>query len=285
MPHAKRLALLDRTAAPVSLRRQTTLLGLSRASVYYAPVPPSAEEVAIKRRIDELYTAHPFYGAPKITVLLRQERVVNPKRVEHYMREMGLMAVVPRPNLSKPKPSAWIFPYLLRGLPITRVNQVWGLDITYVRMLHGWLYLVAVLDWYSRYVVSWDLSPTLEVGFVVATLEHALQQAKPEIANCDQGSQFTSAEYVTTLKTAQVQISMDGRGRAMDNIFTERLWRTVKYEEVYLHDYANPREARQGLEGYFPLYNEKRPHQALGYCTPAAVYRGKEVAAPIQIKR
>ena len=285
MPHVKRLALLERAPAALSLRRQTSLLGLSRASVYYAPVPPSAEEVAIKRRIDELYTAHPFYGAPKITALLRRERVINHKRVEHYMREMGLLAIVPKPNLSKPKPSAWIFPYLLRGLAITRVNQVWGLDITYVRLLHGWLYLVAVLDWYSRYVVSWDLSPTLEVGFVVTTLQRALQVAQPEIANCDQGSQFTSEEYVTTLKTAQVQISMDGRGRAMDNIFTERLWRTVKYEEIYLHDYANPREARQGLGAYFPLYNETRPHQALGYCTPAAVYGGKEMAASIQIKR
>lgn len=283
MARAKRLTLLDRTA-PLSLRRQTTLLGLNRAGVYYVPVPPSAEEVAIKRRIDELYTAHPFYGAPKITALLRPAWGVNHKRVEHYMREMGLVALGPKPNLSKPKPSAWIFPYLLRGVAITRVNQVWGTDITYIRLVRGWLYLVAILDWFSRYVVSWELSPTLDVTFVVLAFQRALQQAKPEIANCDQGSQFTSEEYVTTLKRAEVAISMDGRGRALDNIFTERLWRTVKYEEVYAQDYVTPRDARQGLNAYFPFYNEARPHQALANHTPAEVYWGKEGATPIQIR-
>jgi putative transposase len=285
MPRAKRLTLLDRTAAPLPLTRQAVLLGLSRASVYYVPVPVSAKEVAIKRRIDEVYTAHPFYGVPKITAVLRPEWGINHKRVEHYMREMGLAAIGPKPNLSKPQPSAWIFPYLLRGLAITRANQVWWLDITYVRLLHGWLYLVAVLDWFSRYVVSWELSPTLEVGFVLTALDRALQRVHPEIANCDQGSQFTSEAYVTTLKSAQVKISMDGRGRALDNVFTERLWRTVKYEEIFLHDYANPREARQGLSDYFPFYNEARPHQALANHTPAAVYGGKEVATAIQIRR
>jgi len=284
MAHAERLALLD-PAAPVPLYRQALLVGVSRASVYYVPVPPSAEEVAIKRRIDELYTAHPYYGVPKITVLLRQTWPINHKRVAHYMREMGLAAIGPKPNLSKPKPSAWIFPYLLRGVAISRVNQVWGLDITFVRLLHGWLYLVAILDWFSRYVVSWELSPTLEVAFVVETLQRALRQAKPEIANCDQGSQFTSEAYVTTLKHAEVAISMDGRGRALDNVFTERLWRTVKYEAVYPEDYATPREARQGLDSYFPYYNDERPHQALANHTPAEVYWGKEVARPIQIHR
>jgi len=284
MTRTDRLALLDRTA-PLSLRHQVRLLSLSRASVYYVPVPPSAEELAIKRQIDELYTAHPFYGAPKITALLRRDWPINHKRVEHYMREMGLAAIGPQPNLSKPKPSAWIFPYLLRGVAISRVDQVWGTDITYIRLQHGWLYLVAILDWFSRYVVSWELSPTLEVAFVVEALERALRQAKPEIANSDQGSQFTSEEYVTALKHAQVAISMDGRGRALDNVFTERLWRTVKYEAVYPEDYATPREARQGLDSYFPYYNDERPHQALAYHTPAEIYGGKEVTLPLRIRR
>ncbi len=241
MGHAKRLALLDR-AAPLPLARQAALLGVSRASVYYTPVPPSAQELAIKRRIDELYTAHPYYGVPKITAVLRQEQPVNHKRVEHYMREMGLAAIGPKPNLSKPQPSVWIFPYLLRGLAITRVNQVWGFDITYIRLLHGWLYLVAILDWFSRYVVTWELAPTLEVAFVVSALQGALQWAKPEIANCDQGSQFTSEAYVTTLQAAQVKISMDGRGRALDNVFTERLWRSVK---TLTPNYPSPRSCFQ----------------------------------------
>jgi len=284
MTRADRVALLDRTA-PLSLRRQTRLLSLSRAGVYYVRVPPSAEELAIKRQIDAVYTAHPFYGVPKITAVLRREWPINHKRVAHYMREMGLAAIGPQPNLSQPKPSAWIFPYLLRGLAITRVNQVWGADITYIRLQHGWLYLVAILDWFSRYVVGWELSPTLEVAFVVEALQRALQHAKPEIANSDQGSQFTSDEYVTALKCAEVAISMDGRGRAMDNIFTERLWRSVKYEEVYPQDYATPREARQGLGMYFPFYNDTRPHQALAYHTPAEIYWGKEAMTPIRIRR
>jgi putative transposase len=276
-PRAKRLAYLDWTREELPLKTQAALLGLNRTSLYYVPQPPTAEEVHIKRRIDELYTASPFYGYRKITVLLQVEMVINHKAVQRHMREMGLVALCPGPHLSQPGPEHPVFPYLLRGLRVTHPNQVWGIDITYIRLAHGWLYLVAVLDWFSRYVLSWELDQTLEMPFVLAAVERALTQATPEIWNSDQGSHFTSPQYLDRLQTAAVRISMDGKGRALDNIFTERLWRTVKYEEVYLHEYANPKEARQGLARYFPFYNHQRPHQALQYCTPAQVYleRGK----------
>jgi putative transposase len=255
---------------------QADLLSLNRSSLYYQPVPPSPEELWIKRRIDELYTACPFYGSRKITVELNKEMVINRKAVQRHMREMGLSAICPGPNLSKRHTEHAIFPYLLRNLTATRPNHVWGVDITYVRLRGGWLYLVAVLDWYSRYVVSWELDQTLEMPFVLDAVDRALAQATPTIWNSDQGSHFTSPQYIDRLKQANVQISMDGKGRALDNIFTERLWRTVKYEEVYLHDYAQPKEARQQLGQYFEFYNHQRPHQALDYLTPAQLYFGKE---------
>jgi putative transposase len=237
-------------------------------------VAPSAAELHIKRRIDEIFTAHPFYGSRKITAVLQPELGLNRKAVQRHMREMGLAAICPGPNLSKRAAAHAVYPYLLRHLTITRPNQVWGLDITYIRLAAGWLYLVAVLDWFSRYVVSWELDQTLEQTFVLQALERALVQATPEICNSDQGSHFTSPQYLALLNARAVRISMDGKGRALDNIFTERLWRTVKYEEVYLHEYASPREARQSLSQYFPFYNHQRPHQALDYRTPADVYLG-----------
>ncbi len=276
MSRVERLALLERDHSELTLTAQTRLLDLNRTSLYYVPKPPTATELYIKRRIDEIYTAYPFYGSPKITAVLRLEMVINRKAVQRHMREMGLAAICPGPNLSKRAAQSAIFPYLLRGLAITRPNQVWGIDITYVRLCGGWLYLVAVLDWFSRYVLSWELDQTLEMPFVLEAVERALAQATPEIWNSDQGSHFTSPQYISRLQTALVKISMDGKGRALDNIFTERLWRTLKYEEIYLHDYANPREARQGLMTYFPFYNETRLHQALSYRTPAQVYYGKE---------
>jgi putative transposase len=256
----------------LSLKLQAELLTLSRASLYYVPVPPRPEELYIKRRIDEIYTARPFYGSRKILVELRKEMVINRKAVQRHMREMGLAAIVPGPHLSQPAPEHRVFPYLLRGLKLTGPNHVWGIDITYIRLRAGWLYLVAVLDWHSRYVLSWELDQTLEMPFVLSTVQQALSRATPTICNSDQGSHFTSPQYLDLLQAAQVQISMDGRGRALDNIFTERLWRTVKYEEVYLHEYDSPREARQGLTDYFQFYNQERPHQALAYRTPAQVY-------------
>jgi putative transposase len=272
LSHAERLALVERTHCELSLQAQVELLGLSRASLYYQPVPPSAEEVAIKHRIDELYTAYPFYGSRKITALLRPHWLINRKRVQRYMREMGLAAIHPGPNLSQLTPGHRIYPYLLRHITASYPNHVWGIDITYIKMHGGWMYLVAILDWFSRYVVSWALDQTLELPFVLAAVEQALAQAKPLICNSDQGSHFTSPQYLDRLEQAEVKISMDGRGRALDNIFTERLWRSVKYQEVYLNDYLTPRQVRAGLDDYFSFYNDERPHQALNYLTPAQVY-------------
>ena len=256
------------------LKTQCDLLSLNRTSLYYRPMPASPEELYLKRRIDEIYTAWPFYGSRKITAVLRAEMVINRKTVQRHMREMDIAGICPGPNLSKRNTEHRVFPYLLRHLTIAHPNHVWGIDITYIRLIAGWLYLVAVLDWYSRYVVSWTLSDTLALPFVLECAQTALVQATPLIWNSDQGSHFTSPQYTDRLLAAGVQVSMDGRGRAHDNIFTERLWRTVKYEEVYLNEYANPREARCGLSRYFQFYNHERPHQALDYQTPAAVYFG-----------
>lgn len=273
--------MLDRPPLEVPLTRQATLLGLSRASLYYQAQPPRAEELALQRRIDEIYTACPFYGVRRITAQLQQEgQVVNHKAVARQMREMGLAAIYPGPNLSRRKHQQGIYPYLLRGVPAQQPDHVWGVDITYIRVVGGWLYLVAVLDWYSRYIVAWELDQTLALPFVLAAMERALGTATPTICNSDQGSHFTSPQYTGLLSAAGVQISMDGRGRALDNVFTERLWRSIKYEEVYLHDYRTPREARTGLSRYIRFYNEERLHQALGYRTPAAVYRPAGRAVP-----
>ena len=280
MTRSERVALIERAVAEVPLTTQADLLRLSRASLYYQPVPPSSEEVAIKHRIDELYTAHPFYGSRKITALLRQEcGPITRKTVQRHMREMGIAGICPGPNLSKRQTEHRVYPYLLRHVTASRPNQVWGVDITYVRMRGGWMYLVAVLDWFSRFVVSWAVDDTLEMPFVLDATQRALAQATPEIWNSDQGSHFTSPQYTHLLLDAGVQISMDGKGRALDNIFTERLWRAVKYERVYLREYAMPREVRQDLGEYFTFYNYERPHQALAYQTPAAVYARTEMSA------
>jgi putative transposase len=241
-------------------------------------VSPSAWEVAIKHRIDEIYTECPFYGSRRITVLLNQVGVViNRKAVQRHMREMGIAGICPGPNLSKRALQHKIYPYLLRGVHIDHPNHVWGIDITYVRLQTGWMYLVAIIDWFSRFVVSWELDVSLEMEFVLSAVERALSQARPRIWNSDQGSHFTSSQYTDRLLAANVQISMDGKGRAIDNIFTERLWRSVKYEEIYLKDYASPREARHNLTNYWQFYNYRRPHQSLDYKTPAEVYYGSAV--------
>jgi putative transposase len=244
--------------------------------VYYQPRAIEGRELTIKRHIDEVYTAYPFYGIRRITAQLQLDGLrVNHKAVARHMREMGLRAIYPGPNLSRRAQQAAVYPYLLRGLNIERPNQVWGVDITYIRLRTGWMYLFAVLDWYSRFVVSWSLDLTLEIGFVLEAMQVALATATPTICNSDQGSHFTSPQYTDLLLGAHVQISMDGKGRALDNIFTERLWRTVKYEEVYLKDYASPREARTHLGDYFEFYNTRRLHQALDYQTPVSIYRMK----------
>jgi len=257
---------------------QADLLNLSRRSLYYQPVPPSAEEVAIKHAIDRLYTEQPSYGSRRIAVMLKEDYqlVVNRKAVQRHMREMGIAGISPGPNLSRRNPEHRVYPYLLRGLTAAHPNHVWSIDITYIPLVGGWMYLVAVLDLYSRYIVSWALDDTLEMPFVLDAVKRALAQARPTLWNSDQGSHFTSPQYTQLLLAAEVKISMDGKGRALDNIFIERLWRSVKYEEVYLREYGTPREARSWLSRYLTHYNEKRPHSSLDYRTPATVYFGKE---------
>ena len=273
--------LVERDENKLALTVQAELLNLSRSSLYYQPVLPSAEEVALKHHIDAIYTAYPFYGSRRITAQLQREGVViNRKAVQRHMREMGIAGIYPGPNLSHRNQGQQIYPYLLRQVTATCPNHIWGIDITYIRLQNGWLYLVAVLDWFSRYVVSWQLDDTLDIDFVLFAVDNALIQHKPIIWNSDQGSHFTSPQYTQRLTAADVQISMDGKGRALDNIFTERLWRTIKYEEVYLHDYQTPKQARTGLTAYFDFYNSHRPHQSLGYLTPAELFFANTVAMP-----
>jgi len=267
--------MVERAEAALPVTVQAELLGVSRSSLYYQPVPPSPTEVALKHRIDEIYTATPFYGSRRITAVLRREgEEVNRKAVQRHMREMGIAGISPGPHTSRRHPTHPVAPYLLRHITAAYPNHVWGIDITYIRLQAGWLYLVAVLDWYARYVVAWELDQTLELPFVLDAVARALTLGCPVIWNSDQGSHFTSPQYRTLIEERGVQISMDGKGRALDNIFTERLWRTVKYEEVYLQSYDTPRAARQSLARYFEFYNMERPHQALAYRTPAEVYSG-----------
>jgi len=267
--------------AELSVRRQCELLRVSRSGLYYEPVPTSAEELALMRRIDELHLKHPFYGSRKLSHELRAEgHEANRKRVQRLMRLMGLEALVPKPNTSEPHPEHAVYPYLLRGLTISKVNHVWATDITYIPMRAGFLYLVAIIDWYSRRVLSWRLSNTLDSSFCVDALEEALANfPQPEIFNTDQGAQFTADAFTKVLRDRSIAISMDGKGRCLDNVFVERLWRSLKYEEVYLHAYDSALEARAGIRRYLAFYNLERPHQALGYQTPDAFYRSARKAA------
>jgi len=267
--------MLERSDSELTLSEQADLLSMSRSSLYYVPQAPSQWEVLVKHRIDAIYTRLPFYGSRRIRHALLLEGInIGRDAVRQYMREMGLEASYPKPNLSKPAPEHRIYPYLLRGVKAAYPNHIWGIDITYIRLQKSWMYLVAILDWYSRYIVSWELSETLEIDFVLSCVDRALASAAPTIFNSDQGSHFTSPQCVERVLAAGAAVSMDGRGRAMDNIFTERLWRTVKYEHVYLNDYVLPREARQGIGDYLRFYCEERLHQSLGYKRPVAVYRG-----------
>ena len=262
----------------MTIQRQCELLGLVRSRWYYQPKPESPEDLHLMNLLDEQYTKTPFYGVLRMTEWLKREHQarVNPKRVRRLLRKMGLMAIYPKRNLSKPAPGHKIYPYLLRDLMITRPNQVWSTDITYIRLTGGFVYLVAIIDWHSRYVVSWSVSVTLDSRFCLEALDQAIRlYGKPDIFNSDQGCQFTSTEFTDRLKAGGIQISMDGRGRALDNVFVERLWRSVKYEEVYLHDYQTVPEAILGLRKYFGFYNTERPHQSLDYRTPQEVYEGQ----------
>ena len=265
----------------LSVRRQCELLRVSRSGLYYDPVGTSAEELALMRRIDEIHLRRPHFGSRLLAVTLRNEgHVVNRKAVQRLMRVMGIESMAPKPKTSEPHPEHAVYPYLLRHLRITRPNQVWATDITYIPMRSGFVYLVAIMDWFSRRVLAWRLSNTLDSGFCVEALQEALDRfGKPEIFNTDQGAQFTADAFTGVLHEHKVAVSMDGRGRCLDNVFVERLWRSVKYEEVYLHAYADMGEARNGIGGYLSFYNDRRPHQALGYQTPAAFYETMKCAA------
>jgi putative transposase len=263
----------------IPITRQCELLGLNRSSLYYKPRPIADYNLRLMELIDRRYTASPSWGVPKMTSWLRRQgHRVNRKRVARLMRKMGLRGITPKKNLSWPNKEHPVYPYLLKNLDIIRPNQVFCSDITYIPMRKGFIYLTAVIDWYSRYVVSWKVSLTLDAAFCVEALEEALTIGTPDVFNTDQGSQFTSKEFTTILKNHSIAISMDGKGRVFDNIFIERLWRTVKYDEVYLKDYATVREAIRGLSDFFRQYNEERPHAALGEKTPYEVYYG--VTAP-----
>jgi putative transposase len=267
----------------LSIVRQCALLGLAHSTWYYRPAGESTENLALMRRIDEQYLRTPFYGSRKLSVVLG----VNRKRVQRLMRVMGIEAIYPKRRTTWPGAGHKIYPYLLRNIEVTRANQVWSSDITYVPLRHGFLYLVAVMDWYSRCVLSWRLSNTLTGSFCLEALDEALAHAQPEIFNSDQGSQFTATAFTSRLETASIAISMDGRGRAIDNVFIERLWRSVKYEEVYLRDYTDGWQAEESLLAYFRFYNEERIHQALGYRTPLESYheRGSSGGPPPDEKR
>lgn len=255
----------------MSVRRKCELLGLPRSTYYHQPQPESAENLALLRRIDELYLERPFYGSRKLAV----ELGVNRKRVQRLMRILGIEAHYPKPHLSRPAPGHKVYPYLLRDVVIQRPNHVWSTDITYLPLRGGFLYLVAVMDWFSRFVLSWELSNTMETGFCLAALEAAFIFGQPEIWNSDQGAQFTSADFLAPLLQRSIAISMDGRGRALDNVFIERLWRSLKYELVYPGDFADGAELYAALASYFHFYNYQRPHQALGYQTPADLFPHK----------
>jgi len=257
----------------ISISRQCELLRLCRASYYYESNGDDSYNELIMNLIDEQFTKTPFYGVPRITQSLRiKGHQVNQKRIRRLMRKMGLEAIYPKKNLSKAHPGHKKYPYLLKDVVIDRPDQVWGVDITYIRLQHGFVYLVAIMDWHSRYVLAWDISTTMDTVFCTRTLEKALKISKPEIFNSDQGSQFTSTDFTGILAREAITISMDGRGRAYDNIFVERLWRSVKYEEVYLHQYLSAAEARKGLDKYFMFYNTERIHESLGYKTPYEIY-------------
>jgi putative transposase len=257
----------------ISIRRQCELLGVSRASWYYEPAGESEENLRLMRKIDEEYTRAPFYGSRRMAAWLQAQGYdANRKRVARLMQVMGIEAVYPKPNLSRAAEGHKIYPYLLRGVEVARVNQVWSTDITYIRMARGFVYLVAVMDWFSRFVLSWVLSLTMELDFCVEALKRALRRGRPEVFNSDQGAQFTSDDFTGELEERHIAISMDGRGRCLDNIFIERLWRSLKYEEVYLKDYALVAEAQEGIGRYFRFYNYERLHSSLDYRTPASIY-------------
>jgi len=274
--------LIEPEHPQLSIVRQCALLDLARSSYYYEPVPESEEDLLLMRLLDEQYTRTPYYGKRKMVVYLqKQGYTVDRQRVRRLMQLMGLEPMYPKPHLSRAGEQSVRYPYLLRGMVVDRIDQVWSCDITYIRLARGFVYLMAIIDWFSRYVLAWELSTTLDSSFCLEALDRALQAARPQIFNTDQGVQFTSKDWTSRLLQADVRISWDGRGRALDNIFVERLWRSVKYEDIYLKDYQTVPEVRKGLTDYFHHYNFERYHQSLDYQTPFSVYRCDHQAAAL----
>jgi len=277
MNRPDRLALVDHDDPALPIIAQCRLLKVARSTLYYQPVPASVDDLAVMRRMDELYLVHPFYGSRRMVVVLRREGwAVNRKRVRRLMRLMGLWAIYQKPNTSRQHPEHTVYPYLLRGLTIDRPNQVWCADITYIPMAKGFVYLMAVMDWFSRRVLAWRVSITMDAEFCIEALREAMERfGQPDIFNTDQGAQFTSTEFVGELTERKVRISMDGRGRYLDNIFIERLWRSLKYEEVFIKAYGAVIEARRSISKWLEFYNDERPHQALDYRTPREIFEGQ----------
>lgn len=276
MTHEDKVQLVEKDNPKISISKQSELLEISRSSFYYKPKAISQEDINILNLIDKIYTKFPYFGSRRIKHELRRYHhvIINRKHVQRLMRLMAIEAIYPKPNTSRPNQQNPTYPYLLKNLTITSPNQVWGTDITYIKLNEGFAYLVAIIDWFSRYVVAWTISNSLEIDFVLENLNKALKVATPLIHNSDQGSHFTAGQYTGILLIRSVQISMDGKGRCMDNIFTERLWRSVKYENVYINSYGNVDEARMGLQEYFDTYNNHNLHSSLNYRTPSEVYFG-----------
>jgi len=267
--------MLDRNEKGITVKKQAELLEVNRTSVYYRPVQKPDPDIEIMHMIDEIYTRWPHYGYRRITKELQNRNIpINRKRVLRLMRRMGIYGIAPGPNLSKRNHQHHTYPYLLRGVKPKHPDHIWGIDITYIRMTGGFMYLVAIIDWYSRYIVSWELSSTLEKGFVLRALRKAIASRKPEIINSDQGAHFTCGDYINLLKEHEIQISMDGKGRATDNAITERFFRNLKWEKIYYESYSQPKEVYRAVRTYIEEYNNTRPHQALGYETPASIYYG-----------
>ena len=280
MNRPERLALVDHGDPALPVVAQCRLLKVARSTLYYQPVAVSVDDLVVMRRMDELYLAYPFYGSRRMAAVLRREGwALNRKRVRRLMRLMGLWAIYQKPNTSRQHPEHTVYPYLLRGLTIDQPNQVWCADITYIPMAKGFVYLVAVMDWFSRRVLAWRVSITMETDFCVAALRDAMDRfGQPDIFNTDQGAQFTSADFVGELAGRKIRISMDGRGRYLDNIFIERLWRSLEYEEVFLKAYGAVIEARRSIGKWLEFYNDERPHQALDYRTPREIFEGEACA-------
>jgi putative transposase len=278
----EKLKMLDKEDTRYSVREQCRILGINRSGLYYEPVPVSKETLEIMALLDEEHTRHPFYGVKKMTKFLKSKGYkIGKDKVRTLLRSMGLEAIYPKPNTSMPNKQHKIYPYLLKDVEVMRPNQVWSADITYVRLEEGFVYLVAIIDWYSRYVLSWRLSNSLDASFCVEALEDALKYGKPETFNTDQGCQFTSEAFTGILERNGILISMDAKGRVFDNIFTERLWRTVKYEDIYLKGYRNIPETKTGLGLYFEFYNNERYHQSLDYKTPVEIFAGEKLSTEL----